>query len=180
MRFARIALILLAVVSIGLAAWWFYGAPLTITLTRDELQKEVEKRFPIDKSELLFTGRLSEPRVLLKQGTDRIGLAVSIAVSAPIIKPVTGKGELDGRVRFDPESRELFLESAELRLTEASGVSDKDLRTAEVLIRPLLSGLLARIPIYRLKETDLRIPGTNAQVKQIRVEEGCVILRFAR
>ena len=180
MKIGRIGLILLGVVLIGIAAWWFLGAPAKVTITREELQREVEKRFPIEKSELLFTVRLSEPRVLLKPNSDRIGIGVSISVSGPVIKAISGKGELDGRVRFDPEARELFLESAELRLSEASGVSEKDLRTAEVVVRPLLSGLLARVPIYRLKETDLRFPGTNAQVKEMRVEEGRVILRFAR
>src|SRR5688500_13524187 len=105
MKIGRLFLILLALVLIGAGVWWIAGAPATITVTREELQAEVETRFPIEKSELLYTGRLSEPRVLLNPQTDRIGIGVSIDVSSPVVKSLTGKGEIDGRVRFDVESR---------------------------------------------------------------------------
>ena len=180
MKAGRVVVIVLLGVMLALAAWLLMGAPSSVTLTRDDLQREVEKRFPIEKSEILVTVRLSEPRVLLKPDSDRIGLGVTITVSAPIIQSLKGKGELDGELRFDSESRELYLDSPDLKITEASGISDKDLRAAEELIGPLLRNVLSRIPIYRLKDTDLRQPVINASVKEIQVNAGTVTLRFAR
>ena len=171
---------LLLVILTGIGIWWATGAPAKLTLTREELQREVEKKFPIEKSELLFSAALSKPRVLLNPANNRLGLGVTIMVSAPLIKTMTGQGELDGNVRFDPAARELYLDSPRLKLIEASGISEKDLRSAEEIINPLLATTLARVPIYRLKETDLRVPVTQAQVKDVRVQEGSVVLRFAR
>jgi hypothetical protein len=180
MKARRLLAILVTLALIGLAAWWLAGAPATVTLTREQVQQEVQKRFPLERTEFLVTGRLSDPTVILNPQTDRIGIGVSVSLSAPAIKPLTARGELEGQVRFDAQTRELYLDAPELRLTEAVGLSGSQLRTAEGIIRPLLKTLLSRIPLYRLKDPDLRFPRTNAQVQEIQVDEGRLILRFAR
>ncbi len=175
----RLLLLVLALAAlIAAGGVWLYYRATTLVLTREDLQREVDRKFPIEKRELVAVVRLSEPRVLLNEGSDRIGLGVTVTLEAPGIKPLSGHIEADGEVHYDPEQGTLFLDYARLEKLEAKGLSERDAKLAQEILNPLLNSALAHIPLYRLNPNDPRQARLRGTVKSLKVESGRVVIKF--
>jgi hypothetical protein len=168
MRQRRAPIITIAFIGallIGVLIWGRYGSA-TIVLSREDLQREIDKAFPIEKQELIATITLSDPKVLLDEGSSRIGLEMTVSGSIPGVKQVTGHLGAEGVPRYEPATGSLYLDEPSILRLELPGVSAKDSDAAKLFLSPLFGPILARSPLYKLKD--------RRKVKSVRIENGTV------
>ncbi len=152
---------------------------MTITLSKDDLQRRLDRMFPVTREETITSVTLSQPAVLLKQGSDRIGLRVRIdGLFAQEFK-ASGVAALDGKLRFNGKSGEFYLDDPQLReltVQDAVPVYQEFLRhSAQVG----LSELLAQQPVYVLGQMGESKRILGSELKGVTVEDGRVLLELA-
>lgn len=157
-----------------LAVWLVNRSFHHIVLTREDLQKAIERKFPIHKRDVLYELTLSDPVVYLQAGSRRIGLSLDIEVRALGSKTAKGNLGADGGVRYDPEKGELFLTDAKLVTLNVQGVKSTDADVIRAALDPILASELNRIPIYHLSDRKPQEKRAHAMVAQIRVQNGKV------
>jgi len=91
---------------------------------------------------------------------------VTVSGSIPGVKQVTGHLGAEGVPRYDPASGSLYLDEVRILQLDLPGVSARDSDTAKLFLSPLLGPILARSPLYKLKD--------KRKVKSVRVENGTV------
>src|SRR3569832_1424733 len=111
-------LITLAVVSV--VAWVLAMPALAMNfieqLDQAQLQQKIERLFPVAHADALYQVELTHPQVLLREGSDSIGLRLDVTGNVMQQLPLTGRSLMEGHLRFEPKSGAFYLEDAELML----------------------------------------------------------------
>jgi hypothetical protein len=123
---------------------------MTISLTQAELQARVAPKFPVTIAKPLVTVTLENPKVLLPEGRDRIGLAVDIRVKLPLGKSVSGKAAALGVPRYDGASRAFYFADPTIETFEVEGMNPEHEQLVRSLVQAAAATTLERVPIYHL------------------------------
>jgi hypothetical protein len=170
-----------ALIMIGLALQTVHAKDmnLMITLDRADLQRRVDRLFPITREDVLVTVKLHHPQVILTEGSDRIGLRLQLDATAAEQLSVSGLARVDGVLRFVSKSGEFYLDDAsveELRLENVAPLYMQEIRQlADGVVRDLLQDR----PIYVLGQMgeSKRIMGN--EIKSVTVHDGKLIIELA-
>ncbi|MCP4628903.1 MAG: hypothetical protein GY850_36155, partial [bacterium] len=57
----------------------------TIILTPEMIQARLDEKFPVSKKKYFTNFVITDPEVLLEEGSDRIGLGISVNITTPEI-----------------------------------------------------------------------------------------------
>ena len=169
----RIVILAAAVAFIGLGVFTLVSRrTFVIELTQSDIQAHLDKGFPLEKGVLIFSVKLSNPKVDLTGGSDRIGFRVDVGSTLHIdgITP-KGTGTILTRIRYSSDSGEFFMSDPDLEL-ELEGVKEEKVRTVNEAANILVKEFAEKYPIYRLKETDVRQSLARTFLKDVKVEDG--------
>jgi len=164
-----------------IAAWFlFKGRCFTIELSESQIQKKLDERFPMNKQHLLvLTLTLSDPRVELTEGSDRISFGLSASVNIRINaqpKPLGGKGQISTALRYDPTDASFYLGDPAIQRLEVQGVPVEYVDVVNKLARELLSERLERYPVYTLDRPDLTQTAARLLLKELTVRNGNLVI----
>lgn len=158
----RLALLLL-LVSTGCAA------RLRVTMTGEQIERELSKSFPVTRAYSVLSVELSNPKVLLQSGGDRIGLKLNATAAVAILK-ANGSVTVSGKLRYEPDTSQFFLDEPEVTSLELPGLPETQqpqlLDTLNVAVR----AVLPTVPIHQLEDG-----GKKLFLRAVRVEDGQVI-----
>jgi hypothetical protein len=161
--------VLLALVGCG-------GAPrVELTFTSAEIQERVSAKFPIEHTTMATRLRLDQPLVLLRPGSDDIGLKMNLYVDPPLVGPREGTVTIGASLRYEPEQSAFFLQNPQVEAFEVEGVKPgiRDAITKAAL--PVLRKVLDRTPVYRLKGRNLKEAAAARVLESVAVHDGTVV-----
>lgn len=175
MRKSLVGLGLALVLGAGIVGGWFLWRGDTVVLLGEaELEQAIGLGFPVEKTYLgLLHVRLTDPRVVLRENSDRIGLSFAVAVGLEGLgKPARGSADLSCRIRYEPAEGSFYADDPSvdrLRLgSHAEGVVEK----ATGAVTWIVKGLLVHRPIYTLRSRVLSQSVAKLVLKDVRVENG--------
>ncbi len=155
------------------------GTRYTIELTQERLQAELDRRFPIEKGEALVHVTLSEPKVMLREGSDRISFGVTATLNVRLNKepkPLGGQSTITTGLRYDPDQGAFFLDGPMLDDLSVRGVPIKYVGLASRLAVQLLDAHFRRWPVYTLKPDQFKQALARLVLKNVVVKSGRVIV----
>jgi hypothetical protein len=121
------------------------------TATRDELQAQIAKRFPVAEryAEIFMVG-LRDPQLALDAGTNRATITATLTIASPLLaaSPVQGVVAVSSALRYDAATRALRLDQPKAERLELQGVEGRDAerlrRVGAVVAQELLQGQALR------------------------------------
>ena len=146
----------------------------TITLSAADIQSALQNKFPVDKKELIFTARFSDPTAKIDATSGRVTLGILLKVSSFGATLATGKGEATGELRYEPKTGEFFLESPEVTIDDLDLVrlAERDKPKATKMLEQGLQEYFAKMPIYRLDDKDSKFVFARRVLKSMKVQDG--------
>ncbi|MEX2381183.1 MAG: DUF1439 domain-containing protein [Opitutales bacterium] len=170
--------IVLLVIATGAALLYLREQEFVVHLSEADLQEEIDEAFPVEKQfVVLLTLRLSEPRVMLVEGSDRVHYQMRASVTVPG-REFSGTGRISGELRYDAETRDLYIDQSVVEEIDIEAVPSQyqvPLReAADLLARQHLD----RHPVYTLDEEFFqRFPGPVV-MRDVRVVDGELRIAF--
>jgi len=150
----------------------------TLELTDKELQRTVELYFPLIQEAPFSKLTLTSPAVRLDPKTNRIGLAVSVAIALQDIAVGKGRGLIDGTLEYRPDTGEFYLRDPQLKQVKLYQVQTE----YNTLVQNFLNGLTRQtfpvIVVYRLQDDDLRQRMLKSSLKSVTVRGGKLIVKM--
>lgn len=150
-----------------------------ITLERSDLQRRIERMFPIIRENQLVTVRLYHPQVILAEHSNRIGLRVKVDATAMEQYSFSGLTRVDGILRFVADTGEFFLDNASIEDLQIEGVpqlyADEIRQVADSVIKDVLHNR----PIYRLGQMGESKRIMGSKLKSVSVRDGKLIVELA-
>jgi chaperone required for assembly of F1-ATPase len=149
---------------------------IAITLDTNQINSFLKKEFPVEKE--LKVGKLivKEAKVLSIENKDRINLGSEISYKPPLLPEISGKAQIAGGIKYDPEKKAIFLKNPEIKQLKFFG---KDLlsfvpESSRKILFNALGEIFTQIPVYKFSDKKL----IYRFVKDIKVEEGKIKLLF--
>jgi hypothetical protein len=154
---------------------------LVLTLSRADLQRRVERLFPIRREDALVSVVLSRPEVMLREGSNRIGLRLHIEASALQQQQLTTSGTVgvDGVLRFLNSSGEFYLDDASVEELRLGQVPPLYLDEVRQLADGLVRDLLEERPIYVLGQSGESTRIMGSELKAVAVRDGRVVVELS-
>lgn len=121
------------------------------TATRDELQTQIAKRFPVAEryAEIFMVG-LRDPQLALDAQTNRATITATLTIASPLLaaSPVQGIVSVSSALRYDAATRALRLDHPKAEKLELQGVEGRDAQRLQkvggVVAQELLQGQVLR------------------------------------
>jgi len=99
------------------------------TATREELQAQIAKRFPVQKRYAdIFTVGLRDPQLGLDARNNRAAITAVLSISSPLLQPQTVQGivSVSSALKYDAPARALRLDRPLAERLELQGVTGRD------------------------------------------------------
>jgi hypothetical protein len=149
-----------------------------VELDQATLQQTMARAFPVQRDEAFVSLQLAKPQVILKEGSDRIGLKTTATVSLPGGNHFSGTAMVDGKLRYSVKNNALYLDQARVRELDITGLPDmvrqEVIRIATVLVRSYLD----RQPLYRFKE-DQSSALLKKSISRVEVKNGKLLVEVS-
>ncbi len=156
----------LAVLALGtvlLAACASVIGPRDIELPLHKMQSGVEKRFPLNRRILqLVELQLTNPRVEIVPGTERVGLSMDALVAPPFTgKSWRGNLALSGRLVIDNARNAVMLAEPRVDRFVFDGVDEGRRQQLANAANLLMAEVVTDMPLYHFRPEDLRYAGVQ-------------------
>jgi hypothetical protein len=145
---------------------------VVVTLTRDEIQQRISAKFPVTKRVLLVDVVLQEPTVVLPEGSNRVGIDVVVNVHVPLIAPLSGRIGATGVPRYEPKSKEFYLDEPTIERLELPALKPEHEPKVRAAVEKIAHDALSRHPIYELKARNLKEVTAAFVLKEVLVRDG--------
>ena len=165
-------LVLVIMAAAGYFGWQFVQKGFSIDITQEQIQAQLTPKFPIQKNILLANITLSDPKVTLKESSDRVFIGANVAVTVPTQPKASGATTLSGKVVYAPEQGAFVLSDMRVEELKVPGVSSQILEKASALISEVGAQVLNRFPIYTLDPNDRTQKLAKSVLKSVNVVNG--------
>lgn len=174
-------LIALAVaVPAALAVGYFVlqGKTFEVRIRNDQIQEQLDKKFPIQKTHLLiFELTYKDPTVVLQEGTDRVTVKLNVELKIKGIETLfSGTVEATTGIDFDQETGNILLRDCEISRLQIEGIPAKYTDRVSTLASKVAKEILDRVPVYTLKAKDAKTAAAKLVLKDVVIDQGELVV----
>lgn len=154
-----------------------YALSFTKEISQQEVQKILDKKFPITKKKLFINSTFSDPLVSFVGKDNRVGVATNVKVILPGNIASSGSINLNGSLRYENESGCFFLDNIVIDKIAVNGLSAANTARVEKLLEPVVKKALQKMPVYKFKD-DLKHQLAKAILKSVSVKEQLLLVEL--
>lgn len=176
-----LTIVVLVVVGSGICGFLMLREErLVIELTQQQIQEKLDERFPMDKLYLqLLSLTLSDPKVELAEGSDRITFGLNAVVNIRIhdqSKPLSGRVIVTTGLRYEPSECFFYLDEPVVDKVEIEGLPIKHVDLVNRLARMIAQDRINRTRVYKLDKPNMKQAITRAVLQGLVVKDGKMII----
>lgn len=171
MRFVYASILLLLALPV-------FAFESTMEISREELQQQVNRMFPVASELLLVRAVMSDPIVGLHPKRNRLSLGITVKVFVDGAMLGKGQGETEGRLSYVQGKGEFYLRDATLTKLDIDNLAPELLPVVKQVMSDVVAELLNQQPIFVLDESDLRQKFMKRRLISVEVREGKLIATY--
>lgn len=170
-------LALLALVGAA-AIWYLAGKTYEIRISQAQLEQKLAERLPLTQRYPLVSVTLAQPRVHLNEDSERVdfGLNMTVNTNTSGSQLLGAQIDVSASLRYDAERGAIFLDQPVMDKLVVQGLDERRTAMAQVALEAAMASFLAQQPVYTLNASDTRQRVARMAVRDIKVENGVVVL----
>jgi hypothetical protein len=178
----KIGFLIFGIVVIIVSATYFYiaGREYVIRIPEATIREKLSEKLPISKSYLIiFTATLSNPRVDLVKGDNRINVGVDVLLNIRVNgkeKALGGTLDASGALKYIAQEGAFYLSEPLVKNLSIQGLPPKYVDKASLVIEKALTNWYSSRPVYKLKSTDVKQAAAKLVLKSLVVHEESIIV----
>jgi len=153
------------------------GRGYSVAIPMDMINSKLTEQFPVQEERSLGTVEISNPNVLGKQGSDKLGIGTSFKFTNFLLKDgITGSLNLASGVRYDATSKNLYLTNPMVENLKFNDFSLAKYMTdgMKESLGIIISETIAKKPIYNISKLGMGSGFVNA----IDIRDGQIYVTF--
>ena len=151
------------------------------TVTRDELQAELARRFPITRRYgELFLVSLQDPQLALDGSAHRAALTSRLAISSPLLQPSSlgGQVAVSSGLRWDAEGLAVRLQDPRVEQLRIDSVTGNDGQNLQRIGAAVAQEALRGYPLHTFRPEELRFGLKAYEVQSINIDDDAIRVQF--
>ncbi|MDR1888181.1 MAG: DUF1439 domain-containing protein [Zoogloeaceae bacterium] len=149
-----------------------------LRIQQDQIQAKINEKFPVTKPLLIFSITFENPRVTLKEGSDRIYMTLDVIANIPRLHQQNASIGVSSSIRYDTGQGAFYLVSPVIEQINAGGIPEKYIDDVGFALSILLDEYYATHPIYVLDTSKFKQSVAKMTLKSISVEDTELVIRF--
>ena len=148
---------------------------LTLKLEESQLNKKSDK-FPIKENFVFANVNIQQPKIYIKDGTNRLNAKIDLILSALFIPSSKGTFEISGEPYFNKEKSAIFLKNIaidDLKFTDLD-VNKRFINSLISNMQPIVDTIFEDMPIYEIDKDSFR----GSFVKDIKIDNSELLVTF--
>ena len=147
--------------------------PNQFSFTTAQMQKSLDKQFPVDKKYLgIFDLTIANPKVVTQPETKRLKLAFDAKVYTLGYNPVVNSSvNLTTDLAYDVAKHSVVLKNPRLDKVTFAGVSSGQAELLNQIVAVMVREQLEGVSIYTFKPEQLRYLGTNVEPERLEITD---------
>ncbi len=159
----------------------------TVQLSSKQIQRSVNRSFPLSHSSTQVNINLKNPKVILKEGWEHIAINLDLNLSEKkrranrtVFKSVyNGKVTLSGSLNYSPKSGKISLKDIKLRILNSKNINARKIAQIEKSLIPVLQKKFSRYPILRLKGKQFKHKLNQLALNNVEINKNNISLELA-
>jgi hypothetical protein len=152
---------------------------VTLVLERADIEERLRAKFPIVKEKFLSTVTLDDPRLVLPEGSDRIGIDTRVRTKVPLLPEYTGRVAATGRLSYRREEKAFYLEDPTIDQLEIAGLMPEHVEKVRAPIESVARSVLGQFPVYEFRSRNLKEVTAEHVLRSVAVRNGRVHAELA-
>jgi len=144
------------------------------TASRDELQAEISRRFPLSQRYAeIFGVTLTDPVLGLDGATNRASITARVNIASPFMQPssVNGVASISSALRYDAQALALRLQDPRAERLELESVTGRDAERLQRIGGAVAQELLQGYPLRTFKPEELRFGRKTYEIGDITIAQ---------
>lgn len=143
------------------------------TATREELQAQIARQFPVTRRYAeLFTVGLRDPQLDLDTAANRAAITAALSIASPLLAtPVEGMVAVSSALRYDAPTRTLLLDAPRAERLQLEGVAGRDAERLERIGGVVAQELLRDQPLRTFTAEELTVGRKTYEIGDITVQD---------
>ncbi|MFC5608077.1 DUF1439 domain-containing protein [Variovorax soli] len=142
------------------------------TASREELQAEIARRFPLTQRYAeIFSVTLSDPMLGLDAGANRAAITTRVNIASPLMQPssVNGTASISSALRYDVDALALRLLDPRAERLQLDGVVGRDAQRLQRIGGAVAQELLQGYPLRTFKPEELKFGRKTYEIGDITI-----------
>ncbi|MBT2323604.1 DUF1439 domain-containing protein [Variovorax paradoxus] len=151
------------------------------TASREELQAQIAKHFPVQQRYAeIFTVSLRDPQLGLDAKANRAAITAVLSIASPLLRPsyVEGVVSVSSALKYDAPARALRLDQPKAERLELQGVSGRDAERLQQIGAVVAQELLRDQPLRTFTEKELTVGRKTYEIGDITVQQDGIKLEL--
>ena len=151
------------------------------TASRDELQSQIAKRFPVQKHYAeIFTVSLRDPRLGLDARENRAAITALLTINSPLLRPSTVEGivTVSSGLKYDAPARALRLDNPQADRIELQGVTGRDAERLQRIGAVVAQELLRDQPLRTFTTEELTVGRKTYEIGDVTVQDDGITVQL--
>lgn len=142
----------------------------TLEISEAEIQEKVAAMMPIERKKYFVTVVFSNPKIELAEHANQIGVYSQIEIKAPGDIISSGQTKITGSLSYEPTNSAFYFKNPAIVEMKLDKVPDSYIPAIKDIVQIMVSKVLAKNPIYKLKGGDLKRDLAKSMLKSVTVE----------
>lgn len=144
------------------------------TASRDELQAQIARRFPVERSYAdIFNVGLRDPQLALNGAANRAAITMALSISSPLLQPQTVNGivTISSALKYDPAARAIRLDHPQAERIEMLGIGGRDAQRLQQIGAVVAQELLRDQALRTFSAQELTVGRKTYEIGAITVQD---------
>lgn len=147
-----------------------------MVITEQELQKKVSAMMPLEKQKRYYSVVISDPEVELISETNEIGLFANLDLVILGNMKGAGRANIKGTISYDAKKGAFFFRDAKIVSLSIDQVPQQYEPMIKKLIQKALGKVLAKNPVYKFKDDNIKHKLAKSVLKSIEVKDDRLLI----
>ena len=151
------------------------------TASREELQAQIAKRFPVQQRYAeIFTVGLREPQLGLDAKANRAAITAVLSIASPLLRPSSVEGivSVSSALKYDAASRALRLNEPRAERLELQGVGGRDAERLQQIGAVVAQELLRDQALRTFTAEELTVGRKTYEIGDITVQQDGITVQL--
>lgn len=151
------------------------------TATRDELQAQIARHFPVrQRYAEIFTVGLRDPQLGLDERANRASITALLSIASPLLRPSSVEGivTVSSALKYDAAARALRLDQPTAERFELQGVTGRDAQQLQQIGAAVAQELLRDQPLRTFTAEELTVGRKTYVIGDITVQKDGITVQL--
>ena len=151
------------------------------TASREELQAQVAKHFPVQRRYAdIFTVSLRDPQLGLDARNNRAAITATLSINSPLLRPSTVEGvvSVSSGLKYDAPARAVRLDRPQAERLELQGVTGRDAERLQQIGAVVAQELLRDQPLRTFTPEELTVGRKTYEIGDITVQNDGITVQL--